>query len=93
MLYKFIINHICENNKCSENIQIIIETYLGSKINKLGHLSIHHVPNNHKVWLFLYDNDGKHESESEGKMIIQDSEITKEWTGKTPILSELKGLF
>jgi hypothetical protein len=93
MLYKFNINHTCENIHCAENIHSVIETYLGSKINLNGHISISHVPKKHKVWLFLYDKKGKHESESVGKIIIKDSKITKEWTGKTPIISELEELF
>jgi hypothetical protein len=93
MLYKFNIKKSCDkSNLCAENIQSIIETYLGSKINESGHLSISHIPNDHKVWLFLYDKNGKHESEVIGKIVIQDSKV-KAWNGKTPILSELKGLF
>jgi hypothetical protein len=92
-LYKFNIKHTCESDKCHDNLQSKIESYLAKKILSSGHLSMNHVPNNHKVWLFLYDNPLKHESESLGKIVIQDSEFAKKWTGKTPILSELKELF
>ena len=93
MLYKFNINHNCKGDECSIILQDKIETYLEQKINLDGHISIYHKPNNHTIWLFLYDKKGKHESESVGKIEIQDSTITKKWTGKTPILSKLKGLF
>ena len=92
-LYKFNINHICEKEKCAELIQSKIYVYLKQEILEDGHISISHKPNDHTIWLFLYDNPLKHESESEGKVIIQDSEIIKKWIGKTPILSELKLLF
>ena len=93
MLYKFTINQICENGNCGENINNIIETYLGSEIGVKGHISISHDPENHKIWLLLYDTNGKHESEHLGKILIQDSNTSKKWLGKTPLLSELKDLF
>ena len=91
MLYKFNIKHTCIDENCGNNIQKKIEAYLEKPIENNGHISISHEKNNHKIWLFLYDKDKKHESESKGKIIIQDSN-NKKWTGKKPILNELEKL-
>ena len=78
---------------CSDNIINKIETYLEQPIELSGHISTNHDINNHTIWLFLYDNAGKHESLDSGVVVIQDTDITTKWTGKTPILSELEELF
>ncbi len=41
------------------------------------HVSIAHQPTGHRIWVFLYDNDGKHESESKGRDVIQNADDVK----------------
>jgi hypothetical protein len=77
--------------KCMVKIKNKIETLTGD-FSTCGHVSIQHEQKNHKVWLFLYDNDGKHESESQGKTIIQETPYVKKYTGKKITQKQIKDL-
>ena len=65
---------------------------LSKEKNLFGHISVYHEDNNHKVWLFLYDKDKTHESESHGKDIKQDNKLVKKFKGLKPNLKELEAL-
>jgi len=63
---------------------------------RTSHLSVSHVPNDHKIWVFYYDNDGKHESDSidpvtkERVLIIKDDRNTKRATLRPPNALEVE---
>ncbi len=77
MMIKFILPISCkEDSNCAEAILKLIETKLGVKLHGdtetddvEGHLSISHVNGAHKIWAFVYDNDGEHEGESDGVIV------------------------
>jgi len=83
----------CDDGQaCALKIRSKIEKLTG-ELNKIGlmyHVSIYHVPNNHKIWVFFYDHDNIHESESQGKTIYQDNKLIKKFKGKMPTESEIK---
>tara|TARA_R100001086_G_C11671812_1_gene213121 strand:+ start:191 stop:487 length:297 start_codon:yes stop_codon:yes gene_type:complete len=77
--------------KCSSDIYEKIGSKLGDNI--IGdnyHISILHKQNNHKIWIFLYDKIGRHESEAQGKNIYQNSSLIKKFIGTKPTLNEIK---
>ena len=41
------------------------------------HVSMSHERTGHKIWVFLYDSDGKHESESKGRDVTQNANDVK----------------
>jgi|TARA_R110002051_G_scaffold36242_1_gene78994 hypothetical protein len=79
-------NISCEDAlTCSQNIHKKIEEIYPQLERGINyHISIKHEPNNHKIWLFIYDKDNQHESEVDGKIIKTDSQIVKKYTGTTP---------
>jgi len=92
MKIKFNLNKTCTHdtvNACAELILNKIETITG-KLNNNGHISIYHEKENHVVWIFLYDENGIHESESKGKTIFQNSKKVKKFTGQKPTIEQLK---
>lgn len=46
-----------------------------------GHLSISHEQDSHIIWLFAYDQDKKHESVINDKLIITHSDKVKKYDG------------
>jgi len=92
---KLVFNHkisCIDGEKCALEIQSKIEKLTG-ELNKIGlmyHISIHHVQNNHRIWVFFYDTDNVNESESQGKTVYQDSKIIKKFIGKKPTLNEIE---
>ena len=101
MLRKITLKKLCnDSEKCSNQIQTKIENITGklSKsvsnivIEAYGHISISHEQNKHIIWLFLYDSDKIHESESEGKIITQNSDIVRRFKGMTPTKAQLESL-
>lgn len=97
MMYKFNKNIKCENSpECAENIKTKIENICGSLgepgSKSCGHVSILHVQENHKIWIFLYDK-GKHESESNEVVIMKDSNDITQYHppfDHLPTLKEIK---
>lgn len=103
MRIKFTKNIVCNDSLvCAENILSKIETEIGTKIHAdtenekvQGHLSIKHAKNNHTIWVFLYDNDGIHESEKHGtdEIIIKTNQIRiKKFVGVMPTVRQLRDL-
>tara|TARA_R110002020_G_C16080330_1_gene756977 strand:+ start:580 stop:864 length:285 start_codon:yes stop_codon:yes gene_type:complete len=85
-------NISCENSlQCSDKIKEKITTLTGDFSN-CGHISIQHEQKNHKVWLFLYDENKKHESESKGKIVIQNNENVKKYSGVKVTKAEIEKL-
>ena len=97
-LIKFTIKTSCEESingfqKCIDNITTKIELLTGKlriKESYFGHISISHKQNDHTIWLFLYDKAGIHESESNGKIIIQDNKFVKKFSKTIPTENQLK---
>lgn len=74
-------NISCDDiQKCSDQIKEKI-TALTGDLSNCGHLSIHHINKDHKIWLFLYDENKKHESDRKGKIVIQKNESVKKYSG------------
>ncbi len=79
MMIKFTKNIICiHSGVCADAIRELVEEKIGISleapdVNSMigGHISIHHEANNHTVWVFVYDTDGVHESESEQEEIVK----------------------
>ena len=57
------------------------------------HTKIDHESGNHKVTLFVYDHNKKHESEHKGKIIIQDSDLIEKYKGQKLEESKIKKCF
>ena len=91
---KFVFRKImkCKDDFCAENFLEKIETLLETKDHNQFHLSISHVPNDHKIWLFLYDKNGQHESERRGKTVIKKASNIKKFKGNKPSLTQLHHL-
>lgn len=58
------------NSRCAEAIIALAEEKLGVKLHAEndkdtleGHISIFHENNSHQCWVFIYEQDGKHEGE------------------------------
>ena len=86
-----------DSDECSKNIISKIKLLTGANIEKINrddtmdsHISIHHVQGAHKIWVFFYDNDGKHESEKKGKTIIKNSQSIKKFKGTKPTTKQLE---
>lgn len=86
-----------ETRICSQAIASKLETFLGGKLhvdNEIeqakGHYSISHQAGNHKIWVFLYDTDNEHESETKGVTIMQPSDRIRRWDLPKPTLVELE---
>jgi len=92
---KLVFNHkmSCTNATiCALEIQSKIKKLTG-ELNKLGlmyHVSIYHVQNNHRLWIFFYESNKIHECESQGKTVYHDSKLVKKFIGKKPTLNEIK---
>ena len=79
------------SEKCGNDIRTKIKSLLGDNIDSVNyHTSILHKQNNHKIWIFLYDKTGTHESEAQGKNIFQASSLIKKFKGTMPTESEIK---
>jgi len=92
---KFVYNQILSCPKvgeCADNLLKKIETLIQTKDHNQFHLSIRHVPNNHKIWLFLYSKNGIHEAEQKGKPINTKAKHVKKFEGKIPTKTELENL-
>jgi len=86
-----------DSANCSNNIILELETLTGAKLQALtetedvdGHISISHAPGAHKIWCFLYDTTGKHESEAAGKDVIQDNPRARKFTGTIPSVNDVR---
>ena len=91
MQFKFTQNISCtESNKCSINLFEKLKVLLNTDDQKTFHFSISHEAGNHKIWVFLYDKNGKHEGEVSGKTVINNNSEIKKFTGKIPTLAQLK---
>ena len=84
-------------NKCALDIQKKIEDKFDIKLHgenkteiRSAHITIYHFNNLHKLWIFLYDKDGIHESESNGKTVYQNSDKVKKFVGTIPTLDQIK---
>ena len=85
--------------KCGADVLLRIETELGAKIHAdtdeetvQGHMSIHHKQGDHTIWVFLYDNDNVHESESKGVTITKTSDRVRQWTLQKSTKETLEGV-
>ena len=87
-------NISCDNSlKCSVNFSDKLEKLYPQLLRGINyHVTIIHSQNNHKVFFFAYDSNGKHESEHKGKIIITKDENIKKYSGSTPTESEIKKL-
>ena len=78
-------------DKCGNDIRTKIKSLLGDNIDSVNyHTSISHKQNNHKIWIFLYDKTGTHESESKGKTVYKETDLVKKFEGIMPTESEIK---
>ena len=78
-------------NECDKGIIKKIESKLKGNTDKINfHISIRHSMPNHRIWVFLYDEDNKHESESHGKTVYTQSNTVKKFKGTKPTESEIK---
>lgn len=79
MMIKFTSQISCPDERCADAILNMAEKRLGVKLmgrtkndDLEGHVSVSHESGSHKIWIFVYDNDGKHESETiEEEPLIQ----------------------
>ena len=95
MKFVFELNKTCKNNDsgdCGDETFEKLKTLLGTSDQSQFHLSISHVPNNHRLWVFLYSKAGTHESEVHGKTVLNNkpNAIIKKFAGKIPTLDKLK---
>ena len=81
-----------DSGECAVNLLNKIETLIQTKDHYQFHLSINHTSKNHKIWLFLYDKKGTHESEAYGKTIRKKSQVIKKFKGKIPTRTQLENL-
>ena len=73
----------CKNAiQCSENIhKKIIERFPQLEQGINFHISVKHEQTNHKIWIFTYDENNRHESEVRGELILTPSDIAQKYTG------------
>ena len=91
MKFVFTLNKTCtDSGKCSDIMFAKLKTLLETNDQHTFHLSISHVPNNHKYWIFLYSSKGAHESEALGKNLIRKNNKIKKFIGKIPSETEIK---
>ena len=89
-----------ESFQCTKKIMDAIELkvrkrlHANSKTDTVeGHISIDHTPNNHTIWVFLYDNNGIHESESHGKKRTRTNQPRiKKFVGRMPTKTALENI-
>lgn len=94
MKFKFTLNKTCKDSgDCSNLLFGKLTKLLGTKDTNQFHISISHEQNNHIIWLFLYDHDGKHEMETSNKDIITNVKNIKKFKGKKPTLEKLTQAF
>ena len=55
-----------------------------------GHISIQHLKNKHKIWIFIYDKDQIHESEVNGHLVKNNNINVKKYKGIFPTKSEIE---
>jgi len=55
-----------------------------------GHVSISHKQNKHVIWLFIYDKDGKHESEDNLKDVVINNSTVKKYLKIFPTKSQIE---
>ena len=78
-------------DKCGDGIRSKIKSLLGDNIDGVNyHTSISHKQNNHRIWIFFYDSDKIHESESKGKTVYKETDLVKKFKGTMPTESEIK---
>jgi|TARA_R110002020_G_scaffold238878_1_gene451418 hypothetical protein len=84
----------CEDAvECSKSVhKKIEEIYPDLKQGINYHISIKHEPENHKMWIFIYDKDNQHESELDGKVIKTDSQIVKKYDGESIDANKIKNV-
>ena len=100
MLIKFTKNITCNiDDNCDETILNKIEKHLGVKVHAetekdqvCGHLSISHANKNHIIWLFLYEKDNTHESESQNNIKTEKSKRIKKYAGIIPTKTTISNL-
>jgi len=96
--YVLVKNLTCtESDECAQNILEELETLTGALLYSRaendpidGHVSIFHAPGAHRIWFFLYDTAGKHESESSGQDRIQDNPNVRRFAGARPNLNTVR---
>jgi len=90
-MIKFTADLVCTENEsgmpdCADKIQQIAEKQLGIKFFEngfaQGHISIWHKDNAHVIWVFIYDVDGVHESETTSRALIEGNSPTPDRDGK-----------
>ena len=74
---------IC-NKKCMDKFENLF------KFNLDGHVSISHQNKNHIFWIFFYEKNGEHLSESKGKIIKTKEKNIKKFTKTIPSLKEIE---
>ena len=80
-------------DKCGDGIRSKIKSLLGDNIDGVNyHTSISHKQNNHRIWVFLYDKTGTHESEAQGKNVFNESSLVKKFKGTMPTEKEIKNV-
>ena len=93
---KFVINKkltctIETSEKCGNDIRTKIKSLLKDNIDSINyHISILHKQNNHRVWVFLYEQDKRNESERKGKTVYKNSNLVKKFVGTIPTLDQIK---
>ena len=87
-------NISCDNSlKCSVNFSDKLEELFPKLRRGINyHVTIDHLQFSHKIWFFVYDSNGKHEGEHNGKIIITEDENIKKYSGSMPTESEIKKL-
>ena len=86
-------NKITRGLKCSMSFNDKLENLYPQLQRGINyHTRINHDQNNHKVTLFIYDHNSKHESEHKGKIILTHNESVKKYTGTTIKEDKIKKL-
>ena len=98
MKFVFTKNIVCGKN-CADDIIKALELKTGAVLQAVddtsmvsGHVSISHVPNEHKIWVYLYDVDGKHESEKNGKDVIKNNNRVLKFKGVKPTRQQVESI-
>jgi len=84
-------NHSSYANQLIEKIENKIGVKLHAENNKTvsGHVSVAISKTLVQVWVFLYDQNGVHLSESDGKIVKQDSNLAVKFSGTIPKKEDL----
>ena len=93
MIVKKIVNMTCTNgSKCAQDLLLKLKISFPNLILEAknensfvnGHISISHIPNEHKIWVCVYENDNVHESEYLGKLKTEINTRVRKMNGKFP---------